>query len=62
LDKQEKLIVLSNDDINHIKNIFSDNYKKYQLTMSGNLKEVITSKQINQLSNILDKKAVILAT
>ena len=62
LDKQEKLIVLSNDDINHIKNIFSDNYKKYQLTMSGNLKEVITSKQINQLSNILNKTSVILAT
>jgi hypothetical protein len=32
LDKQEKLIVLPHDDINHIKNIFSDNYKKYQLT------------------------------
>ena len=62
LNKKEKLIVLSNDDINHIKDIFSDNYRKYQLTISGNIKEVITSKQINQLSNILNKTSVILAT
>jgi hypothetical protein len=62
LDKQEKLIMLPNDEIDHIKNIFSDNYKKYQLTSKGTIKEVITSKQITQLSNILNKTAVILAT
>jgi hypothetical protein len=56
------LIVLPHDDINHIKNIFSDNYKKYQLTSWGTLKEVISSKQINQLSHILNKTSVILAT
>ncbi len=61
LEKQEKLIFLPNNDINHIKDIFSDNYKKYQLTASWNIKEVITSKKINQLSNILERKRVIIA-
>ena len=57
--KKEKLI-LSYSDKQAIKNIFNDNYKKYQLTSSW-IKIVLTSSQIKKLSHILEKKMVIIA-
>ena len=62
LDSKEKLIILPDNDIQHIKNIFSDNYKKYQLVWSGYIKEVITADEAKRLSNILEKRNVIIAT
>lgn len=62
LDSKEKLIILADNDVQHIKDIFSDNYKKYQLMWSGHIKEVITADKVKKLSNILEKRNVIIAT
>lgn len=61
LNKKEKLFVMNSEKVLYIKDIFSDNYKKYQLTNSWNIKTVLSSNQIYRLSNILDRKQVILS-
>ncbi len=61
LSNKEKAIFLENKDIQHIKNIFNDNYKKYQISQNWQIKVVITSDETKRLSNIISRNATILA-
>ena len=61
LSKQEA-IVLSNSEKSYIENLFADNYTKYALTQSWDLKKILSSNDIKKVGQTLDRTKIILAT
>jgi len=60
IESNEKIIMWE-DNINKIKNILNDNYKKYKIEENGELKIILSSKELEQLWNILNKNNIVIA-
>jgi len=60
LSNKEKAIILSDNDKKYIKDLFDD-YKKYQISTNGDVKVVLSTRQIKKIWTILNRENMILA-